>query len=247
MNRSKILELPGVVNTEYKRQVTSPRTRIIARMCPSYAERILDSGCGRGDTLKKLNLQKCKLRIGVDVSDAALSIAKGSKAELIKADAGTFPGRLPFRENTFDLILSVEMLPFFKEDSRVMSEYAKLLKKNGYMIICAAYNSKLWNNEDLLVGHYRRYDDKDLEKLIKTAGLEVVDVRYSGFPFYLFSRRLINKTVKKRTDAHFTGNVGQGLAARSRLFKLILELAISIELLFQRLPLGTFIIVKAKK
>lgn len=97
--------------------------------------RALDIGCGTGNILEKLT-DKCDEVIGLDLSKDMLSVAstifqKGENPFLVQGRAG----KLPFNDNTFDLITAYSLfhhLPYF---SNPISEIARVLKGGGVLYV----------------------------------------------------------------------------------------------------------------
>ena len=104
--------------------------------------KILDIGCGKGFMvydLKKL-LPKAKI-IGIDISKYAIKNSKKEVKHLLKLGNAK---KLQFKDNTFDLIISINTLHNLnkKECSMALKEINRISKKNAFITVDAYNNSK---------------------------------------------------------------------------------------------------------
>jgi SAM-dependent methyltransferase len=85
---------------------------------------VLDNGCGIGAYLRRL-AEKARRAVGVELEpDRARAAAESGKAvALARGEA------LPFASNSFDLILSHEVLEHVEDDRRAVAEMARLLRR----------------------------------------------------------------------------------------------------------------------
>lgn len=142
-------------------------------------KRILDVGCGTGETLSFLGklFPKAKL-YGIDSSQKAINFSKSrGHKEIIKANAI----KLPFKDNFFDAVLILDVLEHIKDDQRAINEAKKVLKKDGKIIITSPGLSFIWSPHDEMQGHQRRYTRREMRKLAKEAGMEVSFISYFNF------------------------------------------------------------------
>jgi 2-polyprenyl-3-methyl-5-hydroxy-6-metoxy-1,4-benzoquinol methylase len=94
---------------------------------------ILDVGCGEGILLDKLCPQWYSRYVGIDISQAAIDIARQKqtdKAFFLRTDAENY---IPTEK--FDVIVFNESLYYFKNPFDTMELYIRNLKKSGIMII----------------------------------------------------------------------------------------------------------------
>tara|TARA_Y100000310_G_scaffold177911_2_gene177893 strand:- start:4187 stop:4783 length:597 start_codon:yes stop_codon:yes gene_type:complete len=83
-------------------------------------DRILDMGCG----------QNPYYQAGVPGKFVCLDIRKTTPAHVV-SDAN----KLPFRANSFDKVISVNLLYYLKNPFDIVSQLHRLLKKNGKLIL----------------------------------------------------------------------------------------------------------------
>lgn len=90
---------------------------------------ILDAGCGEGFTLDRLRKECVGRRvIGIDSSKLALRLGKKlhPKLDLKKGDIN----KLPYKRNTFDLVICSEVLEHLKKPQNALSEAARVSKRH---------------------------------------------------------------------------------------------------------------------
>lgn len=109
---------------------------LLARLLPQTAAspRLLDVGCGTGHHLKALRGRGYDA-IGVDGSGAMLAEAMqtAAAAPLAQSDVST----LPFRAETFDLALSVEVLRYLDQPLPMLREIIRVLRPGGRCLVTA--------------------------------------------------------------------------------------------------------------
>jgi len=93
--------------------------------------KILDLGCGTGKLASFWKENNHNI-IGVDISDKALSITKKFGIDSIKADGIK---KLPFKDNTFDLVYSDGLLEHFKNPTPIIEEKFRVSKNYIFTIV----------------------------------------------------------------------------------------------------------------
>ena len=91
--------------------------------------------------------------------------------------------KFPFKSQEFDLICAFEVLEHIPNDAFVLHEINRIIKENGVCLISFPLNMRFWNDYDLAVGHVRRYDPKEIEKILDTCGLKIVKYASMDIPW----------------------------------------------------------------
>jgi ubiquinone biosynthesis O-methyltransferase len=144
--------------------------------------KILDIGCASGLLLQRISKTFGSTGTGIDVSQVLINKAKQHDAtnKYILADAS----RLPFPDNTFDIVTSFDNLEHIKEYKQVIKEIVRVLKPSGKLLLNTINKHNRftidWALEKLgsdyhlkRAGHVKElfFDPKDIEKLFQEAGL----------------------------------------------------------------------------
>lgn len=150
----------------------------LKHLAPQPSELILDAGCGTGRYTKKI-LEKGSKVISVDLSFYCLKVSK-TKCEkynknqlLIVADVRN----LPFKKNTFNKILMIEVyqhIPLSLHKTRVLQQLHENLKGKGTLVL-SNYNfdlrCRLKKDKEALLNkafYYYRYTWKELRDELET-------------------------------------------------------------------------------
>lgn len=138
----------------------------MAKSIKKSPENILDIGCGTGYFAHLLKTMYPNANVfGVDISERALTIGrkKYKNISLLNADAEV---KLPFKNNTFDLVISGEYIEHIKDVDTNLLEINRVLKKGGTLIITTP-NLAYWMNRILLLfGRQPWYLDPSLRKTL---------------------------------------------------------------------------------
>ena len=129
-------------------------------------ENILDVGCGTGyfAHLTRSIYPNAKV-YGVDISNTALSIGRRKYKDIIfvKADAEV---KLPFKDNTFDLVISGEHIEHVRDIDQNLLEINRVTKKGGVMILTTPNLGSWLNRILLLLGKQPYFLDASLTKTL---------------------------------------------------------------------------------
>lgn len=160
--------------------------------------KILNIGCGTGGTIKML--EKHGDVTNVDVSDEAIRYMKEKGyPNVIKVDGI----KLPFKDNTFDLVAAFDVLEHIEQEVGALEEWRRVLGPQGQIFISVPAYQWLWSQHDISLHHHRRYTRKSLKKAGKKAGLKDTRLSYAiGFSLPLVvGFRVINKALHRTIDA----------------------------------------------
>jgi len=99
--------------------------------------------------------------------------------------------RLPFADATFDVVAAFDVVEHCEDDRRAMTELARVLTPGGRLLLSVPAYAWAWSDHDVRAGHHRRYTRRELERLVRSAGLEVDRSTYAFtavFPFFVAER-----------------------------------------------------------
>lgn len=136
-------------------------------------ESALDVGCGEGFTLNKLSENKIGKRLeGVDFQETAIDAGKRVHPHL-KLKVGNIY-HLPYKDNSFDLIICTEVLEHLEDPKKALSEiqrvssrYVILSVPNEPFFMIANFlrgkNLSRWGND---IEHIQHWTSKEFQKFI---------------------------------------------------------------------------------
>lgn len=152
-------------------------------------KKILDIGYGKGDYTYFFG--KKNKTIGIDRQDVVEEKYRNFDFQI--ADATN----LPFQNNTFDLVVSFDVIEHIKNDKKMLSEACRVLKKNGRMFLSTPNRTRLSHFLLKVIGkpvkyplnlgidkklgpiiHIREYTAKELEKLIMESGFRSININH---------------------------------------------------------------------
>lgn len=151
--------------------------------------KVLDVGCGTGANLLLFN----GMAVGLDISSEALKFAQRRKGNLLlcqgRAEA------LPFKDESFEIVLALDLLEHLPDDIRGLEEMFRVLKKEGKLLVTVPAFRFLWSEHDEALSHFRRYRREELKAKLKSVGFSIEFISYVIFlPFFPIALyRLVQK------------------------------------------------------
>lgn len=180
------------------------RNDLIEKLLKKYPTKeklkILDLGCGTGFNFEAIStFGEC---YGLDISKSALKQAKklGYK-QLICGNALN----TKLKENSFDVVLCMDIIEHLEEDLKLMKEVKRILKPEGICLFTVPAYKFLWSKDDELAQHVRRYTLTKIKRKIKKAGFKIKLLSYRYFfiflpTFLLFQFQKFKKNSKNSLD-----------------------------------------------
>lgn len=135
--------------------------------------RLLDLGCGMGGLLREF--ERTATCFGADRSGYALAVcqARGSAA-LARSDLSA----PPFLRGTFDTVLALDVIEHLEDDTGFLRSSAALLAPDARLVVVVPAFQILWSQHDETFQHHRRYRARQLEAVVRAAGLIPERVTY---------------------------------------------------------------------
>ncbi|WP_407413818.1 class I SAM-dependent methyltransferase [Methanobrevibacter sp.] len=171
-------------NSEDGKFVESMYEELVNEIQKSKSGKILDVGCGNGNLFTLLSDEKYEL-YGIDFSENMITEAKdkcGEKASFFVADAE----KLPFNDNTFDIIVCNASFHHYIHPDIVLTEMQRVLKDNGKLLIGDPYiSTPVRPVINLLTkfspeGDYHFYGENEMKKLFIKNRLVPVSFKKTG-------------------------------------------------------------------
>lgn len=158
-----------------------------------YQKKILEIGYGAGEVFQMYDKLGLKI-FGYDFSEEA-------KNYCTKLNQGTnltlFSNEDEIPKNKFDIVVACEVLEHIKEDKQTVISWKKYLKNNGWIIITVPAHQNRWDKNDILSGHIKRYEKKELEKLFINCGFNIKGIYTYDFPSCTILDRIRSRSAKE--------------------------------------------------
>ena len=232
------------------------RVRLMLGMLKHYgpARSVLDAGCGDG-LLSLLLAKHGYLVEAVDISSVCIGYLQ-KKIKKLHLASTLYARRasvlsLPEANNSFDAVMSGEVLEHIKEDERAITEFYRVLKHGGICIITTPGKPELWHEIDDISGHIRRYTKEELQAKFEESGFIVIQCYYWGFPLNGLWHRIIFKPyilgkMAKRDNVTGSQSILAKLIKTNHIQRLA-AVIFGIDKLFDWSNLGEFVLLVARK
>ena len=149
---------------------------------------ILDVGCASGRMANEISKFFPQSRItAVDVYRKAIEFGQKAYPQINFKVADAH--KLPFKSNSFDLVITYEVIEHLAHPLKALTEMKRVMKKNGNAIIVMDSGSVLfrivwWISEKTvsrvwLGAHLHPYKHDELQMVIKKAGFKILKKHFS--------------------------------------------------------------------
>lgn len=168
---------------------------------------ILDAGCGLGEFSELLAVNGHKV-VGIDIAHTPLrQAAERKNANLVGFSVASVEGTLPFANETFAAIWSTEVIEHLFNVKPTFSEFQRILKPNGILILTTPFHGILKNlllsirgyeqHYDPTGPHIRFYTQKSLRNLLSHSGFDLVALKGIGrfYPVFMSHFVVARKTL----------------------------------------------------
>jgi len=149
-------------------------------------ERVLDLGCGKGDSVDYFRAKNPKIEwIGLDIqSSPEVESRKRNDVKFFTFD-GT---NIPFKDEFFDIIYCNQVFEHVEKLRELILEAARVLKKGGFLV---GSTSHLEPFHSLSICNFTPYG---FSLLIKGSSLKIIEIRPGIDVFTLISARIFKRT-----------------------------------------------------
>ena len=185
------------------------------------AERpLLDAGCGTGGLLAHL-AASCHGRTVIGLDADALAATRAARKSGQPVCTGSV-NALPFADNTFATIFSVDVLCHRDVDvAAALTQFHRCLPEGGVLILNLPAYRWLLSRHDVAVANVRRYTRHSIARLLHAAGFRLVFVTYWNsllLPIMVITRKLLPSGREATSDvrrysapAEILGRIATGI------------------------------------
>ncbi|MCA6437460.1 MAG: class I SAM-dependent methyltransferase [Bacteroidetes bacterium] len=172
------------INKDRLYQITKWEFKEAAKMIKDGSS-VLDVGCGGGNFFEELKGKNCKC-YGLDKSDYAGELLRSKGIEFTNEDIETFADK---NQEKFDYVTGFQILEHVKHPGEFISSMAKMLKKDGTLIIAVPNNEPYFLKYDkyhtlnLPPHHMGMWNKESLTNIAPHFGLKLHDFKYEGLDY----------------------------------------------------------------
>ncbi len=163
---------------------------------PALGKTIIEIGCGLGAIIDFIYGKDNQIT-GVDISDEYIKFLKmryrqHKNIKIIKSDILDLPEKV--KKNFYDTVVMINVLEHIKDDDKAIKIIRRILKKGGKIALMVPAFNLLLGPLDKNVGHYRRYNKKQLKELLIRNNFEIKEMYYMnlvGFFGWLINMKIL--------------------------------------------------------
>ncbi len=139
-------------------------------------------------------------------------------------------------EKHFSVVFSVNVLEHIDDDLKALKHMHKLLKKSGKVVLLVPAKKFAFTRLDKTLGHFRRYEKKELKRKLLEANFEIEEIYFFNFVGLL---SWIVRDMIEKNQAHIR-------SSHVALFDWIVPLLQKIESI-RRVPIGISLVAVGRK
>jgi SAM-dependent methyltransferase len=147
-------------------------TRVLLNKIEAKSDaKILDIGSGIGDDISEIN--NFGHVYAMDIDQKTLDLIPEDL--VVEKRIGDICN-IPYEKNSFDIVISFDVLEHIKNDFKAVSEIKRVLKPGGSFVFTVPANRFIYSKHDEIEGHCRRYNKKMLKSLMLNNNLENLEL-----------------------------------------------------------------------
>lgn len=173
---------------------------LYSEISPYLGRRVLEIGSGHGNLVQHLLDRDLVVAMDVDSSSVELirrEFARDAQVHALVRDVCD-PVDEELRDFHLDTVVSLNVLEHVEDDQLALSRMADLLEPGGRIVVIVPAHEWLYGTMDRSIGHYRRYNGKNLRAKVAAAGFVIERQCYLnvlGIMGWLINGRILKKDV----------------------------------------------------
>ena len=215
-------------------------------LLPRGLSKGLDAGCGTG-----MNAQEIEKRYGIRMHgvDLALLGVQYCRKRGLDRSAVASALDLPFGDNTFDFLSSIDVLPVLPPggDDRALQEFRRVLRPGGWLVLRVAAFHSLRSRHSQYVAERHRYRAGEILGKLAAARFEVLRWSYANSflsPVAWFKFRVWEHLTRQQPHSGVAAELPSWL---NRLLLAILQSEAALLRAGFRFPFGQSLMAVARK
>jgi SAM-dependent methyltransferase len=187
----------------YMSKTTNYNNWVFSMYKDYVGKRVLDIGSGYGTFISYIRDRE--YIAAVEPSEdcykyLSSEFSKNKNIELFMSDVNAPELLEKVRGKKIDTVICLNVLEHIEDDKQALKNIRGVMQPGGKFILFVPALSVIYGTLDKELGHYRRYDKKELEHLLNEAGFNVIKSRYLNFTG-TFSWFLYSRILKKKAPA----------------------------------------------
>lgn len=151
---------------------------IAESIAPYIKPPALEIGAGTGNISCHFLNKKALVVSDSDPELVKILSKKFSKDRNVRAEIINIEKKSSDNKEKFKTVYSVNVLEHIKDDILALKNMHELLDKGGRVILLVPAKKRAYTNLDKKLGHFRRYEKKELLTKLEEAGFEVEKIRF---------------------------------------------------------------------
>lgn len=223
------MDLVEVANNPNRHPWEISRMKNVSKICCDIIEnfgaiKICDVGAGDRyfDHQLLVQLEKKGIRPSVFAVDNQYSdLNLGSDQIHLRNDIMTI------QKKSMELIVMMDVLEHIEDDETFIQKVIDCLKDNGTLLITVPAYESLFSSHDKFLNHYRRYEYKELKKLLADNEMEIIRCHY--FYSSLFIVRWLQVKLKKAMPNDIDAGIGMWKYSAENIRTRVIEKALNFD------------------
>lgn len=196
-------------NMDFVSKAVAYNAYLVDSIRPDLGDRVLDIGCGIGNTTRLLNRP---FVMGMDVSTYYIEEFRRRvpDVEVIQADIATLDNVDTLRIHEFDTIFSSNVIEHIEDDRAALANMWRILSPGGTLVLLVPNYPALYGSMDAADLHFRRYDRDSLRELVVDAGFRLEKIFCLNFPgifWWFVSGKLLRRPTNGESEAGLINRV----------------------------------------
>jgi len=148
---------------------------------------ILDVGCGEGFTLSRLKMKKIGKKLeGIEYNKKAIALSKKEYPGLKIRQGSIY--ELPYKNNSFDLVLCTEVLEHMQSPEKALNELIRVSKKylllsvpnEPFFMLAQLLRGKNWSRFGNDIEHINHWTFLGFQNFVS----KKIKIKYVSIPFF---------------------------------------------------------------